>query len=662
MQPTYKTPNEAVADIFNKHIEVLPDNLPPSIKDKAGQISNYDDLVYFLRDEAKMPQDIAESAASVALFSGLEKLGINPSEWKFTVDPREMRTKFYGPEQWENARRFNATWSDVAQVALIAASVFGLATMIGAVTISGATLASAGVAIRAGLGWKAVSEIVKLGALRGIKWLGIPSFFAWMGEKIANYANTQLSTTGDLEGYLLQASAKAEQQRGGMGTGGTGSGSAYAQVPKTRATTYSTAKPKLFTGIIFNGQVGNYEQFVRAVDDAITSDEDLKNDIEINLTKYISKIPNNLSYSIQIKNSPADELGIPRSGTWATLSIYLTNQFHKRVFIDEILLGPVDPFVYYPESQRVESLQYEVPKLLKFDSLHPMDKYTGQERLVDTAGNVITDVLKDGTRAVAGASVMTPATPTLADVSLGQEKAVPNSISAEGVFQHNQPPLFATLYKNTGTEILSFNPYDELTSAEEKQRLSQDSGKFFGNEQKLRDKGVNTGQIRAVQFLDLEGVGKFPMRQANFAEFFGSVQTSVGFPKQVHVVANKLNVRSQPTSQSATAGSQQLTKGDIFTAVALIEGESVNGNNKWYKSSRGNFVWSGGTSTEARSVAQKVQEKRQSVDYALLANWPAEAVPAPDFEIPKAGTFYIPKARDFKIPGPADFDLFHKDI
>lgn len=53
-------------------------------------------------------------------------------------------------------------------------------------------------------------------------------------------------------------------------------------------------------------------------------------------------------------------------------------------------------------------------------------------------------------------------------------------------------------------------------------------------------------------------------------------------------------VRVQPNSKSALGGSQMLYRGDVFKAVAVVVGESINGNNKWYKSAKGNYVWSGG--------------------------------------------------------------------
>ena len=57
-------------------------------------------------------------------------------------------------------------------------------------------------------------------------------------------------------------------------------------------------------------------------------------------------------------------------------------------------------------------------------------------------------------------------------------------------------------------------------------------------------------------------------------------------------------VRKEANTKSATVpqpGNQKyLNKGDVFVAVGTVEGESVNGNNIWYKSKKGNYVWSSG--------------------------------------------------------------------
>lgn len=53
-------------------------------------------------------------------------------------------------------------------------------------------------------------------------------------------------------------------------------------------------------------------------------------------------------------------------------------------------------------------------------------------------------------------------------------------------------------------------------------------------------------------------------------------------------------VRVAPNTKAALSGSKFLDKGDIFEATEVVTGEKVNGNDKWYHSKVGNYVWSGG--------------------------------------------------------------------
>ena len=71
------------------------------------------------------------------------------------------------------------------------------------------------------------------------------------------------------------------------------------------------------------------------------------------------------------------------------------------------------------------------------------------------------------------------------------------------------------------------------------------------------------------------------------------------YPRAVTVTsADGANVRSAPNISAPLAGSKTLVKGDVFTSVGLVTGSSVAGNNKWHKSSRGNYVWSGNTNVK----------------------------------------------------------------
>lgn len=65
----------------------------------------------------------------------------------------------------------------------------------------------------------------------------------------------------------------------------------------------------------------------------------------------------------------------------------------------------------------------------------------------------------------------------------------------------------------------------------------------------------------------------------------------------VRVDKSEANVRKEPNTKAALVpqpGADCLKKGDTFKAVGTVTGESVNGNNIWYKSAKGNYVWSEG--------------------------------------------------------------------
>lgn len=53
-------------------------------------------------------------------------------------------------------------------------------------------------------------------------------------------------------------------------------------------------------------------------------------------------------------------------------------------------------------------------------------------------------------------------------------------------------------------------------------------------------------------------------------------------------------VRDKPTTKSKLSGSRFLLRGMRFRTTGLVKGQSVKGNNKWYKSKAGNYIWAGG--------------------------------------------------------------------
>ena len=81
--------------------------------------------------------------------------------------------------------------------------------------------------------------------------------------------------------------------------------------------------------------------------------------------------------------------------------------------------------------------------------------------------------------------------------------------------------------------------------------------------------------------------------------YFWSGGTSYVSPPPVHVgtatvTVPVINVRSAPTTGAPLSGSRQLTQGQTFSYNAKVVGQNVGGNNIWYRSTKGNYVWSGG--------------------------------------------------------------------
>lgn len=66
------------------------------------------------------------------------------------------------------------------------------------------------------------------------------------------------------------------------------------------------------------------------------------------------------------------------------------------------------------------------------------------------------------------------------------------------------------------------------------------------------------------------------------------------YPKWVKVKTLRgANVRSAPNTTSKLAGSRYLPYGTPFRVSGIVNGENVGGNNKWYKSMYGNYIWTG---------------------------------------------------------------------
>lgn len=58
-------------------------------------------------------------------------------------------------------------------------------------------------------------------------------------------------------------------------------------------------------------------------------------------------------------------------------------------------------------------------------------------------------------------------------------------------------------------------------------------------------------------------------------------------------VLRDCNVRVAPNTGAALGGSRYLVPGDTFQYTEKVAGQAVGSNNIWYRSTKGNYVWSG---------------------------------------------------------------------
>lgn len=165
--------------------------------------------------------------------------------------------------------------------------------------------------------------------------------------------------------------------------------STYERQPVTRISTQKTAKPKTYIGTILGGRIAEAKEFVRQLDDEITDEKDLLKDAQINMVNWLASLPGKITYEVQVKFNPFDEFQVRKVGYWVTLALYVNNAQFKRLFIDEILLGPIDPIRYYPESTVSKTVQMEIPKQLTPTEIKTLQTDMGEMITIDETGNMV---------------------------------------------------------------------------------------------------------------------------------------------------------------------------------------------------------------------------------------------------------------------------------
>lgn len=329
-------------------------------------------------------------------------------------------------------------------------------------------------------------------------------------------------------------------------------------------------KEKLFLGTIFSGRIGSATNFKRTLDDRITDEADLLNDAKVNLAKWLVYFPSLLTFEIQLKYNPFDWANVKRPGLWATMALYVNNRYGKRMFIDEVLLGPIDPNVYFPDAQRMLEVAQDLPEF---------------------AGFTQPETITEETTPVAGALPTPPPTPTPA----------PAPVSPPPPTTVQPPPPEPVVAPPTTTKKTYQDMASNYALASEAIKIlygSVDSyaGQTGANAQRAWWENYrndqNTMQGLATAYNAKQQEAAPATTETEFAGGFKGIKVNEIY---AHVNISVLLVRSGPGTQYPLAGVERLYSGNDFKVVGWVKGQSVDGEDRWWVSQFGNYVWVGGT-------------------------------------------------------------------
>lgn len=359
----------------------------------GGLGASMPDFGQIISEKTGLDAETAGDLESIAAYAEVERQGLDPRKWYQSLAPVEKSKFKYGPDEYNQAVAFFGGWSNVQKVMYIIAALSAIAIIaIGIVPAARTTKAARGM-LRAG---RPISEIYEFFKVQNFIMLpklvvpGLAGTLAWLGLQLSN---TQLTGTGDLLTYMRKGVADSEamlQKIKSQGlTGSTGGFATSERQPVTRISMSKTLKPMIALGTLFSQVVKRTDAFERLIDDQITSAEDLKTDAQVNLNRYLASLPGRLLITINIQKDPYDELGIRHSGTWATMVLLARSVSGRTVPLDTVLLGPVDPTIYMPKSQEIQTIQTEIPKLLTAQEISEIQMPTAGVNIMDKTGNIV---------------------------------------------------------------------------------------------------------------------------------------------------------------------------------------------------------------------------------------------------------------------------------
>lgn len=278
---------------------------------------------------------------------------------------------------------------------------------------------------------------------------------------------------------------------GGFGTGGS-----------------STTGTKVFTGLVGQGMLTSAPSFIARPDDLIESAAELKTAAENNLSAYLVSLPGKVVYQISVVASVTTKDGFTQRGQarqiqvgtytdgrpkfktvvnkFAVADIFILNDKGGRTKLTRIVLGPTDAVKFKPVDSDLAALENSLKKDLVTSDISKVQNVTSA-----------------------------PTAPI-------------KKVDATGVFTDKEKH-YDSLYRISGDSLITYAPYQDIFTPEERVRFSQDSDKFAKIPARLAQKGVDIAQFGTVDFI-ADMVQKYQGKirgAATFEQFFGSAPLPV---------------------------------------------------------------------------------------------------------------------------------------
>ena len=356
---------------------------------QAVQDARY--MIGRLQDEFGMDEDAAKAHIAVQIANAAEEKGADP-QTVFNNFPQELRdTITYTPKELETNQNFTKWGIILAPLLLLGGTSLFLWGGARAAVAAGPWIARAVGLVGKPKTALEVTNYLTLAAEAAFSKGGRIIIMGVLAKEVAQYVNTAVNNWNDVfhwgKQFQQQEVNTLNQMERALGNAiKTNLGPRPVEPTLTKT---KTAKPKVFIGTIIGGRVADVPDFVRSVDDKIVDEDDLMTDAGINMVRWVKALPDMLSYEIQVKLNPYDADQVRLTGHWVMLAMYLTTKIGKRMFIDEIVLGPIDPIQYWPETIRTESLRVAVNESMFPADLKPSLSPDGNLQTVDAEGNVI---------------------------------------------------------------------------------------------------------------------------------------------------------------------------------------------------------------------------------------------------------------------------------